>query len=192
MGGDRDRLEDPLDALVVEALGLEPLAGGRGDQLLGARACGHALGGDADQATGAGIGADRRAVQGVELLGLDARDRRRLVLGEAGLDIDLGAAGALAGADQLRDVLGQRLDLERRLAEHDLADRLVDDLLEARHVRALLVGAEIDDAFEASREQLLGPVLAHPNDLLDVRDADARQSELDPRHPRLDVGSGAS
>ena len=33
---------------------------------------------------------------------------------------------------------GQRLGLER-LAEHHLVDRLVDDLLEARHVRALLL-----------------------------------------------------
>jgi hypothetical protein len=53
-------------------------------------------------------------------------------------------------------VLGQRLGLERRLAEHDLADRLVDDLLEARHVRALLVGAELDDALEPRGEELLG------------------------------------
>ena len=87
-------------------------------------------------------------------------DGRRLVLGEAGLDGDLGAAGALAVAHQLRDVLGQRLGAERGVAEDDLADRLVDDLLEARHVRALLVGAELDDAFEASREQLLGAVVA--------------------------------
>ena len=62
-------------------------------------------------------------------------------------------------AHELGDVLGQRLGLERRLAEDDLADRVVDDLLEARHVRALLVGAELDHALEARREQLLGAVL---------------------------------
>ncbi len=39
--------------------------------------------------------------------------------------------------------------------EHDLADRLVDDLLEARHVRALLVGAEVDEALEPREEQLV-------------------------------------
>ncbi len=46
--------------------------------------------------------------------------------------------------------------LERRLAEHDLADRVVDDLLEARHVRALLVRAEVDEALELGVEELLG------------------------------------
>ena len=56
----------------------------------------------------------------VELLRPDPRDGRGLVLGEAGLDVDLGAAGALALAHALRDVLGERLDLERRLAQDDL------------------------------------------------------------------------
>jgi hypothetical protein len=46
-------------------------------------------------------------------------------------------------------VLGQRLGPERGVAEDDLADRLVDHLLEARHVGALLVRSELDDALEA-------------------------------------------
>ena len=45
-------------------------------------------------------------------------------------------------------MFGQRLSLERRLVQHDLPDRLVHDFLEARHVRALLVGTEVNDAFE--------------------------------------------
>ena len=73
----------------------------------------------------------------------------------------------------------ERLDLERRLAEHDLADRLVDDLLEARHVRALLVGAELDDALEAGREQLLGAVLTEPDHLLDAGHADPGEAQRD-------------
>ena len=158
----------------------QTLARRAGDELLRARARGDALGGDADQAPRAELGADRRAVQRVQLLGLDAGDGRRLVLGEARLDGHLGAARVLAAAHELRDVLGERLDLERRLAEHDLADRLVDDLLEARHVRALLVGAEVDHALEAGREQLLGAVLAEPDHLLDAGDADAREAELRP------------
>ena len=66
------------------------------------------------------FGADRAAVQRVQLLGLDPGDGCGLVLGEAGLDRHLGAAGALALAHELGDVLGQRLGAERRLAQHDL------------------------------------------------------------------------
>ena len=75
-------------------------------------------------------------------------------------------------------MLGQRLGAERRLAEHDLADRLVDDLLEARHVRALLVGTELDDALEAGPEQLVGIALVQADDLLDVGHADLREAQL--------------
>ena len=67
------------------------------------------------------------------------------------------------------------------------ADRLVDDLLEARHVRALLVRAELDDAFEAGREQLLGAVVAEPDHLLDAGHADPGEAQLDGRQLRLDV-----
>ena len=93
------------------------------------------------------------AEQRVDLLREDARHRRRLVLGVARLDVHLGAAGALAVADLLGDVLRQRLGAEARLAEDDLADRVVDDLLEARHVRALLARAEVDEAVEAARRR---------------------------------------
>ena len=43
---------------------------------------------------------------------------------------------------------------ERRLAEDDLADRVVDDLLEARHVRALLVATQINEAIQSRKEEL--------------------------------------
>ena len=95
--------------------------------------------------------------------------RRRLVLGVAGRDRDLGAPRALALAHQLGDALREVLGAEGRLAQHDLADRLVDDLLEARHVRALLVAGEVDEALEPRREELLGAVLAHADHLLDAR-----------------------
>ena len=117
-------------------------------------------------------------------------DRGGLVLGEARLDADLGAAALLSRADELGDVLGQRLGLERRLAEDDLADRVVDDLLEPRHVRALLVGAELDHALEPRREQLLGAVLLDPDHLLDAGHADAREAQLDRRPAGLDVRYG--
>ena len=187
VGGHRHALEDPLDLLGVEPLVLEPLARCPCDQLLGARAGGHALGGDPDQPPRAELGADRGPVERVQLLGLDARHRRRLVLGEARLDGHLGAPCPLALAHELGDVLGQRLGLERRLAEHDLADRLVDDLLEARHVGALLIRPQFDHALELSGEQLLDAVLAQPDDLLDAGHADARQAERERRRLRLDV-----
>ena len=133
------------------------------------------------------LGADRRAVQRVQLLGLDAGDRGRLVLGEARLDRDLGAASVLPRADELRDVLGERLGLERRLAEDHLADRLVDDLLEARHVRALLIRAEVDDALEAGGEQLRVAVVADPDHLLDAGHADTAEAQLHCRSLRLNV-----
>ena len=177
VGGNGDRLEDPLDLLGAEALGLEPLARAGGDEALGARARGHALGGHAGEPAGAELGGHGDPVQRVELLSGDARDRRGLVLGEAGLDGDLGAAGVLALAHELGDVLGQGLGAEGLLAKHDLADGVVDDLLEARHVRALLIGPELDHALEARGEELLGAVLSQPDHLLDRCDADAGQAE---------------
>ena len=110
------------------------------------------------------------------------------MLGVAGGDRDLGAQRALALADELGDALREVLRAERRLAEHDLADHLVDDLLEARHVRALLVGAEVDEALEPRPEELLGAVLADPDDLLDAGHADAREADRQRRRLRLDVG----
>jgi len=52
-------------------------------------------------------------------------------LGVAGGEADLGAQAALALADALGDVGGELLGAEGGLAEDDLVDRLVDDLLEA-------------------------------------------------------------
>ena len=98
-------------------------------------------------------------------------------------DRHLGALGLLARAHELGDVLRERLRAKRRLAEDDLADRLVDDLLEARHVRALLLTAQIDEALQAREEQLV----ANVDDLLDACDADAREADLDTRRARLDV-----
>jgi hypothetical protein len=76
------------------------------------------------------------------------------VLGEAGGDGDLGAHGLLVVADALGDVRGQRLGLEGFAQDH-VVDGLVDDLLEARHVRALLLRAQIDEALELRVEELL-------------------------------------
>ena len=73
-----------------------------------------------------------------------------LVLGVARMDRDLGAQAALALADALGDVGCERLGLEG-LADHDVFDRLVHDLLEARHVNARLLRVEVDVALERRR-----------------------------------------
>ena len=157
VGGDRHGVEHPLDLVVGEAVRQQPLARGGLHELLRARAGGHALGGDADEPARARRARHGDAVQRVDLLRLDAAHGRRLVLRVARGDRDLGAPRALAVAHPLGDVLGQRLGPERALAEDDLADRVVDDLLEARHVRALLARPEVDEALQPGREQLLGP-----------------------------------
>ena len=72
---------------------------------------------------------------------------------------------------------GERLGLEG-LAEDHLVDRLVDDLLEARHVRALLVRAEVDEALELGVEELLVAVRADADHLLDAGHADAREADV--------------
>ena len=172
-----------VDLRLGEAVVGEALARTSGDELLGARARRHARGGHADRAPRAVREGHGTAEQRVDLLCLDARHGSGLVLGVARGNRHLGAQRILALAHELGDVLCERLRAKRRLAEHDLSDRLVDDLLEARHVRALLLGAEVDEALQAREEQLV----ADSNDLLDTGDADAREPDRNTRHARLHI-----
>ena len=145
---------------------------------------------DADQPARAALGGDGGAEQRVDLLRRDARHRRRLVLGVAGGDRDLGAPARPGARARARRCAAASVSAWKRLAEDDLADRLVDDLLEARHVRALLLRAEVDEALELGVEELLGAVRPDPDDLLDAGHADAREADLRRRAPGLDVGRG--
>ena len=77
----------------------------------------------------------------------------------------------------LGDVLRERLD-KQRLADHDLLDRLLEQLREAGHVHALLRGGEIDGAVDLRGDQLLGVSPAQTDRLRDALDAGARQAEL--------------
>ncbi len=166
----------------VEALLGETGAGAVLDQALGAGTGGHSLGLDAGEGAGAPLGGDRGAEEGVELLGGEAGDGGGDGLGIAGRDADLGAAAALALADALGDVRGEALGAEG-FAEDDRVDRLVDDLLEAGHVDAGLLGVEVDEALEvrvvegfiARRAPVLGT--AYADDLLDADHADAREAD---------------
>ena len=181
VGGDRDRLDRPLDLLGVEAGGGEPFAAEPGDHLLGAGAGGHALGLDAGQRAGAVLGGDGGAEEAVDLLGRVAGRRRLHRLRVARLDRDLGAAAALGLAHALGDVGGEDLGAEG-LAEHDLVDRLADVLLEARHVDAGLARLEVDEALEVGVVEVLGAVGLDPDHLLDPGDADPREADLGRRH----------
>src|SRR5207253_8550157 len=172
------------------ALVEQALAGAARHELLGARARGHSLGGDADEPTRAALGRDRRAVERVDLLRRDTRDRRGLLLRVAGRDRHLGAERVLALAHPLGDVLGELLGLEARLAEDHLADDAVDDLLEARHARALLARAEVDVALELGRDPFLCAIAADADDLLDVGDTDARERDVHGRRGSLYVRGG--
>ena len=67
-----------------------------------------------------------------------------------GADPDLRTQGALALDDTARDVLREHLD-EQRLTLDDELDRLLEELREAGHVHALLVGCEVDRAIDDRR-----------------------------------------
>ena len=115
MGRDRHRLQDSLDLFLVEPFLAQAVTRTGRHQLLGARTGGHSLRGNADQTPRPHLRGHGRAVQRVQLLGLDSRDRCRLMLGKPGLHADLGPPGALARAHEPGNVLGERLHLERRL-----------------------------------------------------------------------------
>ena len=85
-----------------------------------------------------------------------------------------------------RDPVGERLD-EQALAEHDLVDRLVEELREARHVDALLVAREVDRAVDLRGHQDLLLAAADPDRLLDPRHTRARERDLDRRRGGLHV-----
>ncbi len=181
---------------VVAGLG-ELLARPGGDQLLRAGAGGHALGLYPGEGAGAALGGDRGAEQGVDLLSAVAGRGGGDRLGIAGGERDLGPQAALAVANALGDPGGERLGLER-LGEDHLVDRLVDDLLEARHVDPGLLRVEIDVALHLGEEELaaaVGVVVGaavglDADHLLDAGDSDAGEADLGPGAACLDVGDG--
>ncbi len=67
--------------------------------------------------------------------------------------------------------------------QHHLADRLVDHLVKARHMRALLLVAQVHEALHAREEQLL----TDPYHLLHPCDAHAREAHRDRRHACLHI-----
>src|SRR5215217_96414 len=182
---DRYGLETPSDLVDGEAIGGQALARASDNQLLRAWACRHPLRGDADEPARAALGGDRRAEQREDLLGGDRGHWRRLVLWIAGGDCHLRAQRVLSLAHLYGDSLGELLGLEAALAEHDLADDVVDDLLEARHVRACLLRSDLDEAVELGVIELVGTGRTDADDLLDIRHPDTPQRHSDRRGRRL-------
>ena len=96
--------------------------------------------------------------------------------------------------DLFGDVGGEALGAEG-LAEDDGVDRLVDDLLEARHVDTGLLRVEVDEAFEVGVVEgfILGGAAvlagADADDLLDADDADPGEAHPGRRCLRLGVAA---
>ena len=88
------------------------------------------------------------------------------------------------------DVLGERLD-EERLADHDLVDRLAEELREARHVHAFLARIEVDRARDLGGERLLVALVPDADRLLHAgarRPASARAGSRATEACRSPVG----
>ena len=124
----------------------------------------------------------------VDLLRVEPGLGRLDGVGVARFDAHLGAAAVLALADLLGDVRGEVLGAEG-LGEDDGVDRLVDDLLEAGHVDAGLVGVEVDERFELGEEEAGGAAGrgGDVDDLLDAADADAGEADARVGSAGLDV-----
>jgi hypothetical protein len=75
----------------------------------------------------------------------------------------------------------------RALSEHHLVDGLVDHLLEARHVRALLLRGQVHEALELGVVELFSPVGPEPDHLLHACHADAGEAYSRGRPARLNV-----
>ena len=188
VGRERDELEDTVDVQLLEA-GLEqPLGSLAADEALCARAGVDPGCLDADDAAGAlGRGAgdpDQRD----HLLGAHAGDRGLALDRVQRGHLDLGAQGALAADDGARDVLGELLD-EQRLADHELVDRLLEQLREARHVDAALRGVEVDRAGDLGGDELLVRPAAEADRLAHAPDAGPGQAELHLGDGGLEVGA---
>ncbi len=145
---------------------------------------------DADDAANA-VGRGRRDPDQLRDLLRRQPGHRRLALERIlGLDPHLGAQRVLALDDVGGDVLGEGLD-EEGLADHDLVDRLAEELGKARHVHAFLARIEIDGARDLGGEGLLVPLVPDPDRLLHAGHPGPRQPELDLGDRSLQVAGPA-
>src|SRR5215211_2438348 len=174
----RHELEDALDVVLAEARLEQALGRAPPHQPLGAGARVDPGRLHADDMAGHAIPRRRDPDQRDHLLRGEARHGSPPLEWVARDDPDFGAQGALALDDRARDVLGEHFD-EQRLSDHDLLDRLLEELRKARHVHALLRRGEIDGAVDLGCDQLLAAPPPQPDRLFDALDARARKAELD-------------
>jgi hypothetical protein len=188
VGGERHEVEDPLDALVP---GLrQPLGRTSPDETLSARAGIDSGCLDSDHAADAVGGGCGDPDERDHLLGRELAHRRRPPHGPLGRDPRLGPERALAADDVPRDVLRERLHVQRFGADHSF-DRLLEQLREAGHVHALLLPREVDRALDLGGHHRLVSLVPDSHGLLHTRDARAREREPDVGRRGLKIGRGA-
>jgi hypothetical protein len=141
---------------------------------------------DADDAARTACRRSRDAAEHHHLLGLEPGHRRPSANRPLGSDPDLRPDGVLALDDAARDLLGEHLD-EQGLAVDDEVDRALEELGEARHMDALLVGGEVDSAVDHRRHDRLGVTAPDPHRLLHAGDTGAGEGEPDLRRRGLEI-----
>ena len=133
------------------------------------------------------VGGHRRAEQRVDLLRRRARDRRRLVLGVARRDRDLGAAAALAVAHALGDVRGERLGLEAPRRARPRRSPRSRPPRSATCARPSARARGRRSTRARRRRAARAPFALDPDDLLDAGHAHAREADARGRPAGLDV-----
>ena len=190
VGGERNELQDPVDVAIAEPGFEQALGRSAPDEALGARAGVDAPRLDSDHAPNA-IGRRRRDPDQLrDLLCRQAGDRRLALERVLRLDPHLRAQCVLTLDDVARDVLCERLD-EEGFADHDLVDRLAEQLGKARHVHAFLARLEIDGAGDLGGKGLLVPLVPDPDRLLHPGHPGPGQPELNLGHRGLQVAGPA-
>ena len=188
--GERDELEDPLDVSLLEA-GLGRVAR-RPPSRTRPWAHGHALIPVASTPTTRRVAVRDAAAIPISVTSSCVRSAghgRQPLDGVARRDLHFGAKRLLALDDVARDVLGEVLD-EELLVDHDLVDRLLEDLGEARHVHALLGRVEVDEAVDLGRDERVAAAVLHAHRLLHAGDPGAGEADANLGLGSLQIGSG--
>ena len=82
-----------------------------------------------------------------------------------------------------------RFSIEELLVDHDLVDRLLEDLGEARHVHALLSRVEVDEAVDLGRDERVAAAVLHAHGLLHAGDPGAGEADANLGLGSLEIGS---
>src|SRR5439155_17736259 len=176
VGCERHELQDPVDVPLLEARLQQPAGGAVAHEPLRTRARVQPVSLDADRMPDPACRRGRDPDDLHRVRRPEAGDGRPALAREARLDRDLGPQRVLPLEDVRGDVLGELLR-EQRLADHDLLDRLLEQLRKARHVHALLRRVEVDGALDVGGDELLVLAPAEADRLVDAADAGAREAD---------------